>query len=147
MAAGTIPEPSIPPLSTVLTPSSFLPPQASEQTSSFGAVNSSLPPRRDFALLSWGGQLLAWGGKSRDASDGYAREVWATSDCTRWTRMDISNVDPWWSTPIAGVAVAASLGRSNTNDVVLLSGGHTSSSVDTGSPAVAINPNTYIAIS
>jgi hypothetical protein len=133
-------------LSTVLT-SSPSPPQASEQTSSFGAVNSSLPPRRDFTLLSWGGQLLAWGGKSRDASDGYAREVWATSDCVRWTRMDISNVDPWSGTPIAGVAVAASLGRSNTNDVVLISGGHNSSPVDAGSPAVAINPNTYIAIS
>jgi|688.fasta_scaffold1625079_1 hypothetical protein len=118
----------------------------SEQTSSFGFVNSSLPPRRDFTLLSWGGQLYAWGGKSRDASDGYAREVWVTNDCKRWSRVDISNVSPWTNTPIAGVSVAASLGRAQ-GDVVYVAGGHSASPVDNGSPAVNPDGNTFVAIS
>lgn len=121
--------------------------QVSEQTASFGAVNSSLPPRRDFTLLSWGGRLYAWGGKTRDAADGYVREVWVTSDCSRWTRLDISNTAPWTNTPIAGVSVAASLGRTGLNDVVYISGGHYASPADSGSPAVSADPNTFVAIS
>jgi hypothetical protein len=105
-----------------------------------------LPPRRDFALLSWGGQLYAWGGKSRDAADGYAREVWATTDCVRWSRVDISNVSPWTNTPIAGVSVAASLGRA-AGDVVYISGGHSSSPADSGSPAVTPDGNTFVSAS
>jgi hypothetical protein len=120
--------------------------QASEQTSSYGTVNSSLPPRRDFALLSWGGQLYAWGGKSRDAADGYAREVWVSGDCVRWSRVDIGNVSPWTATPIAGVSVAASLGRA-AGDIVYISGGHFQSPADSGAPAANPDGNTFVSAS
>ena len=91
--------------------------------------------------------MYAWGGKVRDNTvDGYPREVWVTSDCVRWTRMSISNVAPWTNTPIAGVAVAATLGRAE-GDIVYISGGHFSAPVDDGSPAVGADPNTFASTS
>ena len=96
-------------------------------------------------MLSWAGQLYAWGGKSRDAADGYSREVWVTRDCVRWTRLSIGNVSPWTATPIAGVAVAASRGRAQ-GDVVYISGGHYQSPIDSGSPALVADGNTFVSI-